>query len=123
MEQTTEYTSEFQKKVIASVELLWTAAQNNKGRGFNAEQINHIAGYLNSLSVGLMQHEQAKIGYENMIEAYTNKYGDELFRELTVIEGEVVNADEETDGSSSDAGLDAQEERDVEESVPEVVEG
>ena len=95
MEQVKEGRLEdFQKEVLLSVELLWTAAQNKKGRGFNPMQINHIAGYLNSLSVALMQHEQAKQAYDKMLEAYIAQHGREIFDKISgnvqVVEGEVL---------------------------------
>ena len=111
MEQVKEGQLEnFQKEVLLSVELLWTAAQNKKGRGFTPQQINHIAGYLNSLSVALMQHEQAKIAYDKMLEAYVTAHGREIFDKISgndqvvdaVVEGEVIdqaNVELETNSS------------------------
>ncbi len=91
---TREPMTNFQHEVLKSVELLWYAAQNNKGRGFNPQQINHIAGYLNSLSVALMQHEKAKVAYDAMLEAYVAQHGREIFDKISgesqVMEEEVI---------------------------------
>ena len=110
-----ELTTKFQQEVLQSVELLWIAAQNQKGRGFNPQQINHIAGYLNSLSVALMQHEKAKAAYDAMLEAYIAEHGREIFDKISggdeAVEGEVVHGTEQvSEGEGPDAqgpGLDA----------------
>ena len=106
-EETRENLNPSQQAVLKSVEILWHAAQTNKGRGFTAEQIQHIAGYLNSLSVGLMEHEQRQIGYERMIKAYTDAYGEELFRKLMaegpVVEGEVIEQVPTSTGQGSES--------------------
>ncbi len=106
-----ELATEFQQEVLHSVELLWTAAQNKKGRGFNPEQINHIAGYLNSLSVALMQHEKAKAAYDVMLEAYIAEHGREIFDKISggnVVEGEVIDGNllgtESSEGGDEEHG-------------------
>ena len=108
MEQVKEEQLEkFQQEVLLSVELLWTAAQNQKGRGFTPQQINHIAGYLNSLSVALMQHEKAKLAYDVMLDAYVAQHGREIFDKISggeqvvdaVVEGVVVNDEEQVSES------------------------
>ncbi len=120
-----EQATDYQKDVLTTVELLWAAAQNKKGRGFNPMQINHIAGYLNSLSVSLMEHEQRQIGYEKMIAAYTDKYGADLFNTLMAadkpVEGEVIEQVLESTGQSSEgAGTDAPSQGSESGTVPEV---
>ncbi len=109
MEQVKEgQLEDFQKEVLLSVEILWTAAQNQKGRGFNPQQINHIAGYLNSLSVALMQHEKAKIAYDAMLEAYIEMHGREIFDKISgtnevvdaVVEGVVEDANDSDESES-----------------------
>jgi len=114
-QETEELTTKFQQEVLQSVELLWTAAQNQKGRGFNPQQINHIAGYLNSLSVALMQHEKAKVAYDAMLEAYVAQHGREIFDKISggeqvvdaVVEGVVEDAVEEITTPSEGDGLDS----------------
>ena len=54
-----------EKEILKSVELLWTAAQNKKGRNFTAQQVAHLTGYLNELSVMLMQREKQVSDFEN----------------------------------------------------------
>ena len=117
-QQAEELTTKFQQEVLQSVELLWTAAQNQKGRGFNPQQINHIAGYLNSLSVALMQHEKAKVAYDAMLEAYVAQHGREIFDKISgnkqvvdaVMEGVVDDTEQVSESEGPDAqgpGLDA----------------
>ena len=107
-----EPTTKFQQEVLQSVELLWTAAQNQKGRGFNPAQINHIAGYLNSLSVALMQHEKAKVAYDAMLEAYVAQHGREIFDKISgesqVVEREVIE-EGHTDAISDTSTSEGQE--------------
>jgi flagellar biosynthesis chaperone FliJ len=66
------------KEVLQSVGLLWAAAQNKKGRGFSPAQINHIARYLNVLSVKLMQCDQQIVELKETIQAYTDEHSKEL---------------------------------------------
>ncbi len=54
--------------ILRSVELLWAAAQNKKGRGFTPTQISHITHYLNSLSTLLMQREKQVVDLEKRIQ-------------------------------------------------------
>jgi hypothetical protein len=123
-EEFEEQATDFQREVLGSVELLWTAAQNKKGRGFNPAQINHIAGYLNSLSVALMQHEQAKVAYDRMLDAYFEEYGRELFDKIMAgdeVEGEVIEQVLESTGQRSEtAGTDAPSQGEESGTLPEV---
>ncbi len=127
-----ERVTEFQAEVLQSVEILWTAAQNKKGRGFTPSQINHIAGYLNSISTALMEHEKAKIAYDAMLGAYIAEHGSEIFNKIsgniiddsfiqlvdTVVEGEIIEEDtdaaSDTSASEDQGGLGEH----VEEQVP-----
>ena len=122
-----EQITDFQQEVLLSVELLWTAAQNQKGRGFTPQQINHIAGYLNSLSVALMQHEKAKLAYDVMLNAYVAQHGREIFDKISgntqvvdaVVEGVVEDAVEEITTPSEGDGLDSSSQREESGTLPE----
>jgi len=116
-----EQQNKFQQEVLHSVELLWTAAQNKKGRGFNPQQINHVAGYLNSLSVALMEHEKAKIMYDRVLEAYVTEYGREIFDKIS--EPGEVYAEQVLESEGPEAqgdGLDASSQGSESGTLPEV---
>lgn len=58
-----------EKEMLANVGLLWTAASNKKGRNFTAQQIAHIAGYLNELSVLVMQRDKQVTELKEQLQA------------------------------------------------------
>jgi hypothetical protein len=66
---------------------------------------------------------------DTFLALYLDEFGTELMEEflegqaLDVVDAEVIDADEETDRSGEEDGVDSSEEGDVEGPLPEVVEG
>ncbi len=124
----TEELTLYQKEIQLTLELLQDVAREGKGRVLDPVSVRHVVTYVQSLSQAVRFLETALAGAENMISAYVNEYGSELFDTLIdemapEVEAEVIsNADQETDKPSEDDGVDSQgegeESRPVSEDVP-----
>lgn len=105
--------NEYQKDVKRTLDLLFDAANGFRGRVLDATAVRHVASYIQNLIRNIENMQLALMGADNMLNAYTNEYGEELLNELIAEDAEVVDGiieTEETGFDSEVAGLDASEE-------------
>jgi hypothetical protein len=100
-----EKLNEFQQEVNTAIELFWQAAQAKHGRVLGEHEVRLVAAYISGLTEGVMQLENQVGLLSNMLAAYKNEYGEDLFNTLTsepqVVEGEIIK-DGETDTTTID---------------------
>jgi hypothetical protein len=103
-----ERLNEFQQEVNNAIELFWQAAQAKRGRVMGEREVRLVAAYISGLAEGIMQLENQVAFLSNMLAAYKNEFGADLFNTLieqSVVEGEIVdqaNVELETNSSEGE---------------------
>ena len=97
--------NEFQLEVNYQIELFWQAAQGKRGRVMGTREVMLVATYISGLTEAVISLENQVASIQNMLAAYVNEYGEDLFNTLTnapIIEGEIVD-DQANVGSTHEA--------------------
>lgn len=105
------------KAITATIQTLMNAANANHGRVLDAPSVQNVCRYIMAMEAASNELFVRTTQAENMLNAYMNEYGDELFDQLApgewfgqeVVDGEVVDEDEATHGLVyENVGVDAQ---------------
>jgi len=88
--------NEFQQEVNDSMEQCWAAAQSGRGRVLGQREVFLMAAYISGITEALMGLENRVNSNVNMLAAYMEEYGQDLFDTLTAdVEAEVVDQEYE----------------------------
>ena len=88
----------WQQQVELTLQLLFQAAQGYKGRVLDRDAVRHVCSFVQNTSKQIEALQVAMLGADQLLVAYTEKYGSELLDELTadslVVDG-IVEEEEE----------------------------
>ncbi len=95
-------TVSYREETISVLEDLFDAAVGSRGQVLDQRKVRMVASYIQNLTQGIEVKDIMIVGCDNMLAAYMNEYGEELYETLLeVIEGEVVvNGNDETTATS-----------------------